>query len=236
MNIYEKLTMVQSQLRAPKGQFNKFGNFHYRSLEDIVECLKPLLLNNKLTLIMSDSVKMIGDRFYIETTATLINNEQPEEKIITTALARETNEKKGMDSAQVTGATSSYARKYALNGLFNIDDNKDEDSQNQHQPSVIQIQNKSKQNGNNGSSNGNNGKQHQPQMEHIQIQGLSPSQLQWLGEYCQRKNYTDDDKKEMMKFYRFSPKSTSSSEFEQIKKSIESDDKANIQFKIKQGA
>jgi hypothetical protein len=93
-NIYEKLTLVQAELKAPKGQFNKFGNFYYRSLEDIVECLKPLLFNNGLTLIMSDSVKMIGDRFYIEATANLINSEQPDEKIITTSLAREANEKK----------------------------------------------------------------------------------------------------------------------------------------------
>jgi hypothetical protein len=235
MNIYEKLTLVQSQLRAPKGQFNKFGNFHYRSLEDIVEFLKPLLLKKGLTLIMSDSVKMIGDRFYIETTATLINSEQPEEKIITTALAREANEKKGMDSSQITGAASSYARKYCLNGLFAIDDNRDNDSPNLHQLSVSQTTKTAKYNGNNGSSNDNNIKV-QPQMEQMQIQGLSKLQLEWLQSFCNRKNYTDDDKKEMMKFYRFSPKSTTESEFEQIKKSIESDDKANIKINIKQGA
>jgi len=233
MNIYEKLTLVQAELKAPKAEYNAFGRYSYRSLEDIVEYLKPLLVNHKLTLIMSDSVKMIGDRFYIETTATLINSEKIDEIIITKALARESGEKKGMDSAQITGATSSYARKYCLCALFCIDD-KDTDSQNQHQPSVIQTVKTDKHNGNNGSSNGNNIKssvQHQPQ-----IQGLSKEQLLWLGEYCQRKNYTDDEKKEMMRFYRFSPKSTSSSEFEQIKKSIESDDKANIQFKIKEGA
>jgi hypothetical protein len=134
--------------------------------------------------------------------------------------------KKGMDSSQITGATSSYARKYVLNGLFNIDDTKEADSQNQNQPSVIQIQNQSKQNGNNGSSNGNNIKssvQHQPQ-----IQGINKEQLDWLGEHCQKKNYSDSDKKELMKFYRFSPKTTTASEFIKIQKQIEADAAANI--------
>jgi hypothetical protein len=227
-NIYEKLTLVQSQLKAPKGQFNKFGNFHYRSLEDIVEGVKPLLVNHKLTLIMSDNVKQVGDRFYIETTATLINSEKTDEMIITTALAREANEKKGMDSAQITGATSSYARKYALNALFNIDDTKEADSQNHHQNQPNTVAQTTKYNGNNGSSNGTNIKssvQHQPQ---IQIQGINKEQLDWLGEHCQKKNYSDSDKKELMKFYRFSPKTTSPSEFVKIQKQIEADAAANI--------
>ncbi len=133
MNIYEKLNLVQSQLKAPKGQYNSFGGFKYRSLEDIVEGVKPLLSEHGLSLTLSDTVKLIGDRFYIEATATLVNVEQPDEKIITTALARESLEKKGMDSSQITGSTSSYARKYCLNGLFNIDDTKDSDFAIQHE-------------------------------------------------------------------------------------------------------
>ncbi len=133
MNIYEKLNLVQSQLKAPKGQYNSFGNFKYRSLEDIVEAAKPLLMNQRLCLTISDSVKLIGDRFYVEAAATLINIDKPDEKIITTALARESLEKKGMDSSQITGASSSYSRKYALNAMFNIDDTKDSDFPMQHQ-------------------------------------------------------------------------------------------------------
>jgi hypothetical protein len=127
MNIYEKLNLVQAQLKAPKAQFNNFGGFKYRSLEDIVEGVKPLLSEHGLSLTLSDTVKLIGDRFYIEATATLVNVEQPDQRIITTAMARESLEKKGMDASQITGSTSSYARKYCLNGLFNIDDTRDAD-------------------------------------------------------------------------------------------------------------
>lgn len=133
MNIYEKLNLVQAQLKAPKSQYNSFGGFKYRSLEDIVEAAKPLLMNQRLCLTISDSVKLIGDRFYVEAAATLINIDKPDEKIITTALARESLEKKGMDSSQITGASSSYARKYALNALFSIDDTKDADFPTNHE-------------------------------------------------------------------------------------------------------
>ncbi|MBF0205162.1 MAG: ERF family protein [Desulfamplus sp.] len=132
MNIYEKLNLVQSQLKAPKGQFNSFGNFKYRSLEDVVEGVKPLLSQHGLSLTLSDTVRLIGDRFYIEATATLVNVEQPDQKIVTTAMARESLDKKGMDSSQITGAASSYARKYCLNGLFSIDDTRDADSNTNH--------------------------------------------------------------------------------------------------------
>ena len=143
MNIYEKLNQVQAQLKAPKGQYNSFGGFKYRSLEDIVEGVKPLLTQHGLSLTLSDTVKLIGDRFYIEATATLVNVEQLDQRIITTALAREAQEKKGMDSSQITGATSSYARKYCLNGLFSIDDTKDADAQN-HEFSASQTRNNNK--------------------------------------------------------------------------------------------
>jgi len=228
MNIYEKLTLLQAALKAPKGQFNKFGNFHYRSLEDIVEGVKPLLINHKLTLIMYDTVKQIGDRYYIETTANLINSDDPQEKIITTASAREANEKKGMDSSQITGAASSYARKYCMNGLFAIDDNRDDDvQQNQNQTNTVTQT--AEYNGKNGSSNGNNGKslQHQ-QPQTLQIQGLSKEQLDWLVYYCKKNNYSDSDKKDLMKQFDFNPKTTSPSEFEKIKQQIEADAAAKI--------
>jgi len=134
-----------------------------------------------------------------------------------------------MDSSQITGATSSYARKYCLNGLFNIDDTKEADSHNQNQNQPNTVVQTTKYNGNNGSgNNGNNGKssvQHQPQ---IQIQGISKEQLDWLQCYCQSKGYTDDNKKELMKFYRFSPKTTTPEQFVKIQKQIEADDAAKI--------
>lgn len=127
MNIQEQLQKVQTELKAPKGQFNKFGGFKYRSCEDILESVKPLLAKNNLTLILNDEVIAIGDRFYIKATATLYNQEG--QTLQASAVAREPNEKKGMDEAQITGATSSYARKYCLNGMFAIDDTKDPDTE-----------------------------------------------------------------------------------------------------------
>lgn len=128
MNIYEKLIEIQKELKAPKGQRNNFGNYNYRSCEDILEAVKPICYANKTALLLTDTVKSIDGRFYVEATAKLINVEQPSEEIVVTASARESEVKKGMDDSQITGATSSYARKYALNGLFNIDDTKDADT------------------------------------------------------------------------------------------------------------
>lgn len=127
MNIYEKLSEIQNELKAPKGQYNKFGNYKYRSCEDILEAVKPICKKNKTTLIISDELQNIGDRYYIKATATLYDTEE-EKNISNTAYAREELEKKGMDGSQITGTASSYARKYALNGLFNIDDTKDADT------------------------------------------------------------------------------------------------------------
>lgn len=123
MSIELRLAIIQSKLNAPKEQFNKFGNFNYRSCEDILEAVKPLLGDAVLTL--TDSVEYIGDRFYVKSVATL---RYMEHHIAVCAYAREPEARKGMDVAQVTGASSSYARKYALNGLFAIDDNKDSDN------------------------------------------------------------------------------------------------------------
>lgn len=130
MNIYEKLMNVQTELKAPKGQYNNFGKYKYRSCEDILESLKPVLSKFKLAIMISDDVVEVNSRNYIKATVTLINVEKADEKIKVTALAREEETKKGMDGSQITGASSSYARKYALNGLFAIDDTKDSDATN----------------------------------------------------------------------------------------------------------
>jgi hypothetical protein len=119
------LLEVQSRLKAPKGNYNEFGRYKYRSCEDILEALKPLLAEHKLTLTISDDLIMAGNRYYVKATATVTDGSQ---NISVTAYARESEVKKGMDEAQITGSVSSYARKYALNGLFLIDDNKDPDT------------------------------------------------------------------------------------------------------------
>lgn len=129
MNIYEKLGIIQSKLKAPKGQYNSFGKYKYRSCEDILEAVKPLLAETKTVLSVTDRMEVVGDRIYVRAEAHL-NDCEDSGEIITVAYAREEESKKGMDSSQVTGAASSYARKYALNGLFCIDDNKDSDSTN----------------------------------------------------------------------------------------------------------
>lgn len=124
----EELRNIQNQLVAPKGQFNSFGRYKYRSCEDILSAVKPLLDLEKCQLTLNDSVEYIGSRFYIKATATLTNANG--ESVQTTAYAREEEEKKGMDASQITGTASSYARKYALNGLFCIDDTPDADRLN----------------------------------------------------------------------------------------------------------
>ena len=124
----KELQMIQSVLKAPKGQFNKFGGYKYRSCEDIVEAVKPLLKTYECVLTMSDDLVLIWDRYYIKATATLINKEW--KQIVTTGYAREEESKKGMDGSQITWSSSSYARKYALNGLFAIDDGVDSDKTN----------------------------------------------------------------------------------------------------------
>lgn len=124
-----KLMNIQQELKAPKGQYNDFGKYAYRSCEDILEAVKPLLRKEKVVLTISDELQYIGNRYYIKATATLIDTES-EATISNSAYAREEETKKGMDGSQITGASSSYARKYALNGLFGIDDNKDSDTTN----------------------------------------------------------------------------------------------------------
>ena len=127
MNIQEKLMNIQQELKAPKNQYNKFGKYNYRSLEDIDEAVKPLLKKHECCLIVSDEIVNFGDRYYIKATAQLIDIKE-NESLQCSAMAREALTQKGMQDSQLTGATSSYARKYCLNGLFCIDDTKDADS------------------------------------------------------------------------------------------------------------
>ena len=124
----KELITIQSKLKAPKSQFNRFGNYKYRKAEDILEAVKPLLSEQGCTLIITDDIVMVGNRIYVKATATIKNGKGETET--TTGFAREEETKKGMDGSQITGASSSYARKYALNGLFAIDDNQDSDTTN----------------------------------------------------------------------------------------------------------
>lgn len=123
-SLVSKLSDIQKNLKAPKSQYNEFGKYRYRNCEDILEAVKPML--NGLVLTITDDIKQVSDRFYIVATASLTDGENT---ITNQALARESAVKKGMDESQITGTASSYARKYALNGLFCIDDNKDADSE-----------------------------------------------------------------------------------------------------------
>lgn len=135
MNIYEKLQTIQTKLKAPKSQFNKFGGYAYRNCEDILEAVKPLLAEVNATLVITDEIVLVGSRYYVKATARLMDTKgliDGNPHIENTAYAREEESKKGMDGSQVTGASSSYARKYALNGLFAIDDTKDSDTTNTH--------------------------------------------------------------------------------------------------------
>ncbi|MBR5795389.1 MAG: ERF family protein [Erysipelotrichaceae bacterium] len=127
-NLKEKLSLIQNELKAPKNQYNSFGKYKYRNCEDILEAVKPICKKYRTTLLIEDSISQVGERYYVKATASLLDWDANEEFSVQ-AYAREELEKKGMDASQVTGATSSYARKYALNGLFNIDDTKDTDSE-----------------------------------------------------------------------------------------------------------
>lgn len=133
--LVKKLMQIQNRLKAPKSQYNSFSNFHYRSAEDILEALKPLLMEQELTLFINDEIVQIGERYYIKAVCTLTDGK---ENIETQAFAREAENKKGSDESQITGACSSYARKYALNGMFCIDDAKDPDSEDNRETKKTQ--------------------------------------------------------------------------------------------------
>lgn len=141
MNGFQKLLQAQQKLNAPKDKYNPFGKYNYRSCESILEAVKPLLNEFKLSLVIDDSIEIFGSRIYVKATAYLYDSETGELIVKSSAYAREDDDKKGMDAAQLTGSTSSYARKYALNGLFAIDDSKDADTPEQKK----EIEEKSKQ-------------------------------------------------------------------------------------------
>lgn len=130
--VFEKLNAVQSKMKAPKNLYNSFGKYKYRNAEGILEAFKPYGKEYGLVLLLKDSIEEIGGRVYVKATATLYDIED-RTSVEVTAYARESEEKKGMDASQVTGATSSYARKYCLNGLFLLDDTKDADTDEYHQ-------------------------------------------------------------------------------------------------------
>jgi hypothetical protein len=124
--LHQKLVEIQQKLKAPKGQFNEFGNYKYRSCEDILEAVKPLLKEREMLISIQDEMIQLGERYYIKSTVEVTDGKEIK---TTTAYAREPQSKKGMDESQITGASSSYARKYAINGMFAIDDTKDADTQ-----------------------------------------------------------------------------------------------------------
>ena len=130
-NVYFKLMKVQSKLKGEKSQYNKFGGYAYRSTSDILEAVKPLLSEVEAVIIVNDELKLIGDRYYVEATAMFLDCDTGD-SIVSRAIAREAEGQKGMSEAQVTGSSSSYARKYALNALLLIDDTKDDDFTNTH--------------------------------------------------------------------------------------------------------
>ena len=133
--MHKKLLAIQSELKAPKSQRNNFGNYNYRSCEDILEAVKPLCVKHECVLTLTDEMVEIGGRVYVKATATITTAGENSGRISATAYAREADTKKGMDESQITGAASSYARKYALNALFLIDDTRDADATNRHETS-----------------------------------------------------------------------------------------------------
>lgn len=132
--MHDKLVKIQRELKAPKGQFNAFGKYNYRSCEDIIEAVKPLLHAEDLTLFISDEVVCVGTKNYVKASVEVTDGNK---SMRATAFAREADEQKGMNVAQITGSASSYARKYALNGLFAIDDTKDADATNDHGKPIL---------------------------------------------------------------------------------------------------
>ena len=167
--IYKKLLNIQRDLKAPKGQYNNFGKYSYRNAEDIMEALKPLLVeNNAITYVEDDTIEYIGQRYYLVATISFVDIETGE-KITVKARAREEENKKGMDGSQITGAASSYARKYALSGLFLIDDNKDADSDEYHKQNNQQ---KTKQQGQYQQGNQQSQEQQVRYIDNIQYQEI----------------------------------------------------------------
>lgn len=181
LSLRAKLMHIQEELKAPKNLFNKFGNYYYRNAESIQEALKPLEVKYGVMTMLSDSIEVVGDRIYVKATATLCDTES-NDTLTVWAYAREAETKKGMDDAQVTGATSSYARKYALNGLFLLDDTKDVDSE--------EYQAQSKQEANKATSKKAEPKKAEPK-------ALSDKEMTFL-----KQRYTGDNLAKLLDFYK----------------------------------
>ena len=206
MNVYKKLMQVQTKLKAPKNQMNKFGGYKYRSCEDILEALKPLLYEVKASIIINDEVLVINERFYIKAIVRFIDVDTGD-FVESTALAREEENKKGMDASQLTGATSSYARKYALNGLFAIDDTKDSDFTNTHNS-----ENKSTKISNNATN-----------ATVSTSKALSDAQLKRLYAIASKVGYSSEKVKEIiLKKYSKEPKNMTKQEYDTIVAGFES--------------
>lgn len=183
-SLTKKLSLIQAELKAPKNLYNKFGQYYYRNAESIQEALKPFEVKYGVTTILNDSIEEIGGRVYVKATATIFDTETGE-SIEVSAYAREAETKKGMDDAQVTGATSSYARKYALNGLFLLDDTKDVDSE--------EYQAQSKGEANKATPK----KESKPKEEtKAETKPLTDEELQFL-----TKRYTGDNLQKLLEFY-----------------------------------
>lgn len=213
MSVYLKLSKIQTTLKANKNQYNSFGKYSYRSCEDILEALKPLLKENKSAVILKDEITELNGRFYIKATATFIDAESGE-KVETTALAREEETKKGMDLSQVSGSTSSYARKYALNGLFAIDDNKDSDFTNTHGKENNTFGNTSQ-----GSTKGNNFNQRSNQQNN---KNLTEAQLNRLYAISNKANIAKEKLESMIKQkYNKKPEELTRDEYDHICNSLE---------------
>lgn len=213
MSVYLKLSKIQTTLKANKNQYNSFGKYSYRSCEDILEALKPLLKENKAAVILKDEIVELNGRFYIKATATFIDAENGE-KVETTALAREEENKKGMDLSQVSGSTSSYARKYALNGLFAIDDNKDSDFTNTHGKENTTFGNTSQ-----GPTKGNNFNQRSNQQNN---KNLTEAQINRLKAISKAAGYSVDKLTSMVKQkYNKKPEELTREEYDHICNALE---------------
>lgn len=188
----EKLMRVQVELKAPKNLYNSFGKYHYRNAEGIQEAVKPLLKEYRLFLNLSDTIEEVGGRVYVKSTARL-NDLDSDEFSEVTAYAREANEKKGMDDAQVTGATSSYARKYALNGLFLLDDTKDVDTE-EYQAAT------STESGKNTTKQATADKSAEAKENHSQAR-------QKLSDFLAKNNFTKEDKAKIITSCKLTPTS-----------------------------
>lgn len=185
MSIYAKLSTIQQKLIAPKNQYNSFGKYNYRSCEDILEGLKPCLKEVKAAVTVTDEIVLIGERYYVKATATLFDSETGEH-VSNSAYAREEDAKKGMDASQVTGSTSSYARKYALNGLFCIDDVKDADTRDNRQKEAEEQ------------------KQAEAEQKKIENMLISDIKVKALIARCERENVDQDKIKKLYKVKDFS--------------------------------